>query len=389
MKYLNHFISLSIIILLGFHFYHEAQTDVGIVQFMSKYDHFDSHEKLNDSPLVFQVSKDNRKIGYLVFEEEQGYQSTIVIALLLDYEGNIIDAKTYFEDETPAFYTRIEENDFLSHSFTDKNVSSGFKIGVNVDAISGATISSQAIVKAVHDGGRFAGKHYLDLEVVDLYKGIKFGQVEMSLVVILVLVFTAQMTKWKKLRTVILLYSIILLGFNFSLFITYSTIFTVFTGQWPTVLYNLHWYLLVFGSLGITLLFGKNLYCYYMCPFGAFQELEYELAKIDIIKVPRRFKKILYLFPPLLAYITLVLALLSHKVKALNYEPFSLLYGRMGEDIQWVLLPVILFASLFIFRFYCNYGCPVGYVLNLILKIRAKIKQLWSTLSQRWVGNSV
>ena len=104
MKYLNHFISLSILILLGFHFYHEAQTDAGIVQFMSKYDHFDSHEKLNDSPLVFQVSKDNMKIGYLVFEEEQGYQSRIIIASLLDYAGNIIDAKTYFEDETPAFY---------------------------------------------------------------------------------------------------------------------------------------------------------------------------------------------------------------------------------------------------------------------------------------------
>lgn len=379
MRYLTSLIYASIVVLFALYFYQERQVDVGISSFLEQYEQFDGYEKLNDSPLIFQVSKDSREIGYLIFEEEVGYQSTVKIASLLDNKGKIIDIKTYFEDETPAFYKRIEESEFFSRSFVGKNIKEGFKVGVNVDAVSGATISSQAITRAVNDGVCFTGRNYLDIEVADLYRGIQFGPTEMSLVVVLILVFIAQTTKWKKLRTFILLYSVIVLGFNFSLFVSYSTIFTVFTGKWPGLLYNLRWYLLVFGAVGVTLLFGKNLYCYYICPFGAFQELEYKFAKINILTVKKKHKKLLHIFPALIAYIALAAALLSHKTKALNYEPFSLLFGRIGVDIQWILLPIIIFSSLFVLRFYCNYGCPVGYVLNLIIKIRSKIKQFWKT----------
>lgn len=367
---------ISLILLYGFYMYETHKVDEGVVSFLETYEEFDSFENVSNSPLTFKVSKDGDDIGYIVFNGETGYQSTIIISTLVDLDGNIINAKTYSHDETPAFYKRLIDQKFFEQ-FEAKSISEGFEIDTNIDAITRSTISSNAATKAINDGVTFVGDNYVAVKVTNLYDGIKFGKTEIAIIIMLLLVIFAHYTKNKKLRTLVLIYSVVILGFKFSMFISYSLFFSIITGKWPSFAEDLKRYILFFGSLGLILTTGKNLYCSYICPFGAIQELEYKFAKLRFFKISPKVRKVLSVIPGFLAYFALVLALSTKQIGSLSYEPFSLLFGGIGVDVQWILLPVILFMSLIVMRFYCNFGCPVGFTLNSILKVRRKVVKLW------------
>lgn len=377
----NKYISLLLITVIlgfyGYYFYLNSQKDDHITQFLNQHNYFSSYEELNSIPLTFKVSNDTGKVGYLVIDNEIGYQSTITLATLIDFEGKILDVSTYSEYETPAFYKRIEDAGFFENAFKDKFIEGGFRVNENVDAISRATITSKAITKVVHKSSYYVGNKHLNISVKNLYNGVQIGYLEVSLFVLLVLVLFAYKKKNMRLRILVLFYSVIVIGFKFAQFLTFSMFFAGITGKWPSLHDDFRWYILVFGAIGLNLITGKNLYCAYMCPFGAVQELGNNFAKLKFVKVSHKVGRKLRFIPGILAYLALVLALFTQQVGVMSYEPFSLLYGRIGTDIQWALLPLTLFTALFVMRFYCNYTCPVGYILNLMLKLKRKTVALW------------
>ncbi len=367
---------VSLLVLYLHYMYQSHQIDENVIDFLDTYEEFDSYENVSNEPVTFKVQKDGSEVGYLVFGKEVGYQSTIIIATLVDLDGIIINSKTYSQDETPSFYNKLINKKFFDQ-FEGKSISEGVKINTNIDAITRATISSNAATKAIHEGINYVGQTHLGKEGQNLYTGVNFGSMEIAIIILLLLVILAYKTKNKQLRTLVLIYSVIIIGFKFSLFISYSLFFSFITGNFPSFTSDLKRYLLFFGALAFILTTGKNLYCTYMCPFGAIQELENKFAKLNFFKVSPKTKKILNVVPGFIAYFALVIAFTTNQTGALSYEPFSLLYGRVGLDIQWLLLPITLFMGLIVMRFYCNFGCPVGFTLNIFLKARRKVVSLW------------
>lgn len=354
--------------------------------FLDEYEEFDTYVELNESPLVYEVSKNGEQVGYLGIESQKGYQSPIKMAVLIDNNSQIINVKIVDHAETPLFFLRITNSMFFNQ-FQEKTISDGFKINENVDAISRATISSNAITKAIHKSVSYVGPNYLDTQVANLYSGINFGFVDLAIIIMFILVFIAVKLKNKKLRTLILLYSIIILGFKFSTFVTFSSFFQIITGNFPSIAENLRWYLLVIGSILMVVISGKNLYCTYICPFGALQEIEYKITKVPF-KVSSNIKKKLSLLPYIIAYISLVLVLTTENIGALSYEPFGLLFSGAGLSIQWVLIFIILFSGLGILRPYCNYICPVGLVFRTLAKIKKVSVRLWKRKSTEKISSS-
>ncbi len=79
--------------------------------------------------------------------------------------------------------------------------------------------------------------------------------------------------KFNKARIVILGISIVFLGFSVNRPISISNIGAIFLGFTPPSLHEQpFWWLLVVGVLLLTLILGKNFYCFWMCPFGGLQE---------------------------------------------------------------------------------------------------------------------
>ena len=120
-------------------------------------------------------------------------------------------------------------------------------------------------------------------------------------------------------------------------------------------------------------LVGRGLFCGWLCPFGALQEMlgwVGKKLKIRSIKLPnplhRRLLKIKYLI--LLALVTLTFYSLTAAEKAAEVEPFktaiTLLFVRHWPFVLYAVL--LLAAGLYIHKFYCRYLCPLGAGLAIL-----------------------
>ncbi len=114
-------------------------------------------------------------------------------------------------------------------------------------------------------------------------------------------------------------------------------------------------------------LVGRALFCGWLCPFGAMQEFVAKIAKV--LSIPQlkvtdawdsRLKSLKYV--TLLVLIGVAFFLPSYLDKAVEVEPFktaiSVFFVREWYFVAYALLCVL--ASLFIFKAYCRYLCPLG-----------------------------
>ncbi|PAB55693.1 4Fe-4S binding protein, partial [Anaeromicrobium sediminis] len=65
------------------------------------------------------------------------------------------------------------------------------------------------------------------------------------------------------------------------------------------------------------------------------------------------------------------------ETQSLAYDPFGAIFNLTALPIMWMSLPILIFISLFQYRFYCTYFCPIGLTFNLITKLRNRGVKLW------------
>ena len=75
--------------------------------------------------------------------------------------------------------------------------------------------------------------------------------------------------------------------------------------------------------------------------------------------------------------LALLWALLCRAPGVVSFEPWDTLFSLSGSAEQWLLVAVTLIAALFVYDFFCHYLCPVGAVLDIILKVRRRFKTEW------------
>jgi NosR/NirI family nitrite reductase transcriptional regulator len=131
-----------------------------------------------------------------------------------------------------------------------------------------------------------------------------------------------------------------------------------------------------FTALGM-LFWGRGVYCGWLCPFGALQELTNAAAQrlgVRQIAVPQALHERLWVIKYSLFMGILALSFYSmHDALILaEAEPFktaiSLRFVREWPFVLFVL--ALLTASLFIERFYCRYLCPLGAGLAIPAKLK-------------------
>ncbi len=212
------------------------------------------------------------------------------------------------------------------------------------------------------------------------------GVVAMLVVLTLILFFQESFVRrpklWRRGRLAFLLVTFLWLGWGvngqLSVVQVAAFIHSLFSGfRWETFLIEPVIFILwSFVALGL-LFWGRGVYCGWLCPFGALQELTNQLAqrlKVPQIAVPHALHERLWVIKYTLFVAIIALSFYSMKDALIlaEAEPFKTAISlRMIRAWPFVLFVVaILAAGLFIERFYCRYLCPLGAGLAIPAKLK-------------------
>ncbi|MBN2020922.1 MAG: 4Fe-4S binding protein [Sedimentisphaerales bacterium] len=291
----------------------------------------------------------------------RGFGGKIELAVFTDIDGNLIDFQILRSNETPSYLDML--NNWFA-SLKGRNIFSE-KPFANIDAVTGATVSSKAILETLSESGRkFAGQTGRQATAAYWLPDSQGIYLLVALVLTVIVIYRGGF--WSRLF--VLAFNVILGGFVFNAQFSTEQIASLLSFVTPAVSLS-GVCLLTIGVPLLATLFG-NIYCGYMCPFGALQELagyvlpvRFRPALSKEIMRKARFIKYIILFVLVAGFF------LSRNHDTLAIDPLIKVFGFSHSGGFLLLITVIVTGSIFYSRFWCRYLCPAGAFLSLFNKI--------------------
>ena len=321
---------------------------------------------------VFTKKENEMLAGYLAVTSGHGFGGQLTVVVATGLAGNITNVLLVDHRETAPIMKRVMDRGFLS-SLQGKNYIECFKIGEDLDGVTGATYTSRALADAARRGVRKIASEVLSYKVLEEESPeVEFGKEEIVLIALFLFAFlgTRPWFKYKKTaRWICLGLALVLLGFMFNKPLTLIFVNKVLLGFWPAWQTHLYWYMMLVFVLLFIIVEGKNIYCDSVCPFGAAQETIGAIGGAKF-KLPPLIHRMLRWLQKILALLLVISALVTTNPTTFNYEVFGALFHFVGSNFLFILLGLVLVSSLLIKRPWCHYLCPIRPVTDLILTFR-------------------
>ncbi|MHC4426425.1 MAG: 4Fe-4S binding protein [Planctomycetota bacterium] len=316
--------------------------------------------------------------GYIFSSEDlasevRGFGGKMNLAIHVDDpNGQLIRFHIIRSNETPAYLELLSQ---WSDSLIGRQL---FRPGpfADVHAVSGATVSSEAIVSALRTSGRtfttqILGRPIEQVVAQEPHRAKYLPDISGMYLIsafILALIVTYRGGFWSRL--VVLLLNLGLGGIWLNAQYSSEQIVTALSWHAPAIALT-GAFLFVAGIPILVLIFG-NIYCGYICPFGAAQELlGYVLP--ERLKQPistesmRRARFVKYV----ILLVVIVVFFASRNRTTLAADPLISVFNLQFaiHDLQSTMLLVVaaaLIGSVFCTRFWCRFLCPAGAFLSLL-----------------------
>ena len=121
------------------------------------------------------------------------------------------------------------------------------------------------------------------------------------------------------------------------------------------------------------ILLGRGVFCGWLCPFGAMQELAYKfgrLIKLPEIHIPFWLNERLWVLKYLILMLIAVTIIIGNdwSYSLIEIEPFkTAITSYFDRSLPYIIYAGILIAiALFTERFFCRFMCPLGAVLAFL-----------------------
>ncbi len=232
-KYINWlaYISLTIAFIIGyFNFSDNERNEISQLEFIVENEllltEFDSE--------TYSVQKSDCTIGYLAIGEAQGYGGPLSIAIFADTTGAITETELINSYESASFLAKLG-NKKNYDQYTGMEVNSHFVIKEDLDAVSGATVSSIAIAEAARDASFKIAENNLKLEISVIDRIFSFTYKEGITLLLFVLGIITVFLGKKKLRYISLFLGLIFLGFMFNASLSITHFGRIFLGYFPDI----------------------------------------------------------------------------------------------------------------------------------------------------------
>lgn len=319
----------------------------------------------------YSIKKNDSLFGYLAVGEAQGYGGPLRIAVISDTEGVIVGTELINDYESASFMAKLSNKKYFDQ-YSSKVVNNRFELKKDIDAVSGATVSSFAISEAIREASYKIAENNLLIEVPQIETKWKFTTDEGIALLIFVFGIVTVFVGKRKLRYLSLFLGFIFLGFLFNASLSITHFGRLVLGYFPDIHSHFIWWLLMGGTFTVIVGWGRNVYCSTLCPFHATQVLLNKLSGINL-KLTPKLAKLLSKTPFYLLWLSLMLIFLSSNPTISSYEPFAMLFSLEGIGIQWYILPITLIGALFFSNFFCRFFCPVGATFRWVMKKRRKL----------------
>jgi electron transport complex protein RnfG len=122
----------------------QAEEEISLKEVMPEGAHFEAVKRGEEIIYYKAGDKNGKLIGVAFKASGKGYSSTVETMVGMRTDGTITAIKILNQNETPGLGARVTENNFTGQ-FSNKNIR-GLS---DVQAITGATISSKAVIDSV------------------------------------------------------------------------------------------------------------------------------------------------------------------------------------------------------------------------------------------------
>lgn len=312
-------------------------------------------------------------------KDVQGYGGPVPLKIHIK-DGRVADVEAEPNAESPDFFNRAKE--LLNH-WQNKSVDEA--LAEEVDAVSGATFSSRAIIANMQRGLAYAKQHGQWGEdgsvgalgtsappIVGSEDG-SVGALETSaspivaLIVVLLGAVVPLFYNNRRLHLVQLAVNVVVLGLWTGTFVSYTLFLRIFAGGVS---------LSAIGALAAPLLMlivaliyplaGRSgHYCANICPFGSAQELAGKLSRRKL-RITPRVLKLLSVLRNLLWGVLMALLLTGTCTAWIDYELFTAFLYSSASVWVTVLAVLFLVLSVWVPRPYCRFVCPTGALVKSV-----------------------
>ena len=303
-------------------------------------------------------------------KDVQGYGGPVPLKIHIDKDGRLTAIEAEPNAESPSFFDRAKE---LFSRWQGKTIDEA--MAEDVDAVSGATFSSKAIIRNVQRGLAYAKQHGL----ADGGKGAQKESAErtvatgwtlgsiVALIAVLLGAVVPLFTNNRRLHLVQLVVNVVVLGLWTGTFVSYTLFLRLFAGGVS---------LSAIGTLAAPLLMlivallyplaGRSgHYCAHVCPFGSAQELAGKLSRRKL-RITPHVLRVLTALRNLLWGVLMALLLTGTCTAWIDYELFTaFIYSSASV---WVIVLAVLFLVLSVWmpRPYCRFVCPTGALMKSV-----------------------
>lgn len=336
------------------------------------------------------VGPDGKVAGY-VFPTEPwagnvyGYMGPISMLVYIDPAGRLQDYRLLRSYETPSYMNRVEarRKRLFGANLFDPQPFSG------VDGISGATITDVAMRRTLSMAGRGFAADILKSEAGETAAGAGDSDHEgprhrYEFILMASLAFLAVAHRFRPgaaTRRLFLLTTVVCAGFWLNLQFSMQQVLTLVTCNVGGLRMTGAFFLLAVVP-ALIVLFG-NLYCGYLCPFGALQELIGDIGqRLGIRAVPKSDGRYGRAVKFGLLFGMLGLFACTRDFSLLDGDPLVGIFGGSHEGATFIFGVAVLVLSLFFNRFWCRNLCPTGAFLAILNGIRG----FGRFLPRRYIG---
>lgn len=380
---------------------------------------------------IYSVKAGRETIGKIVlsdhYAKEQGFAGPTPLLIAFGTDGKVKDVVLLRNDETPGFVKKVKRTGLFTrwNGLSAKDAAS-----MEVDAVSGATYTSMAVINTIRRTLSSAKINFAEkneskpsdkdapngktdeattttadadktiseptesvdtatteqpAETIAAYDdedttpqvaepsiptSILLKNCVITLMALTSLVLYFFPKKTHRLRRWFLALSVVVLGFWQSSMLSVAQ----FIGWMHTgIPVSMQWGMLVLAVLAIVvpLFFKKKYYCIYVCPFGAAQELAGMVNKKHRLKISDIVLRWLLVVRKAIFVAVIITIILGVNFQIGEYEPFALFNVSLGDIegapvVALCIAVVSLLVSTFISRPWCRFVCPVGQGLDLL-----------------------